>query len=66
LPGVGWDLDEGSFAREDEEDVSEGEGDEATEDEGLDFARDIDNSVKCLMDLIPSMEQVIRQRDVGN
>ena len=44
--------------------MSEGEDEEETE--GLDFARDVDNSVKCLMDLIPSMEQVIRQREREN
>jgi hypothetical protein len=63
LPGVGWDLDEGSMAQETEEDASAGEDESEIEDEGLDFARDVDNSVKCLMDLIPSMEQVIRQRE---
>jgi len=66
LSGVGWDLDEGSIAQKEEQDVREDEDEEETEDEGLDFARDVDNSVKCLMDLIPSMEQVIRQREREN
>jgi TATA-binding protein-associated factor Taf7 len=33
-----------------------------SEDEALNFAKDIDNSVRCLMDLIPSMEQVKASR----
>jgi hypothetical protein len=33
-----------------------------SEDEALNFAKDIDNSVRCLMDLIPCMEQVKASR----
>jgi len=72
LLGVGRYLNEGSRDQEEGEDVSAGEDEENTEVEekleveALDFARDVDNSVKCLMDLIPSMEQVIRLQGKKN
>jgi hypothetical protein len=46
----------------DEEVYDDAEWEDESEDEALNFAKDIDNSVRCLMDLIPSMEQVKASR----
>jgi len=52
--------DESSSNDEEVDDDSEWE--DESEDEALNFAKDIDNSVRCLLDLIPSMEQVKSSR----
>jgi hypothetical protein len=50
------------MAREEEEEednVSASAHDEEAKYNAFYFARDVDNSVKCLLDSTPSMEQVI-------
>jgi hypothetical protein len=68
MNGVGWKQGDDNMT-EQGEDGEQDNDDEDSEDESPDdedeFVVDMHTSIQCLMDLVPSMEQVLQQQAVG-
>jgi hypothetical protein len=67
--GVGWKEDDENMTQESEDREQDNDDEEDSEDESPDnaneFVVDLHTSIQCLMDLVPSMEQVLQQQAVG-
>jgi hypothetical protein len=65
--GVGWKQDDEDMTQK-SEDKEDNDDEEDSEDESPDdadeFVVDMHTSIQCLMDLVPSMEQVLQQQAV--